>query len=137
VLDSWLADRAMANQIGRASRTYVAIHEQRIVGYYALASGGFDQVDAPSRFRRNMPDPIPVAILGRLAVDRQYQGAGIGAFLLRNAVLRAQQAADIVGSRGVLVHAIDENARAFYLRYGFVSSPTKPLTLVLAFAKAA
>ncbi|MBI4921779.1 MAG: GNAT family N-acetyltransferase [Devosia nanyangense] len=135
MLDRWLIERAWTNQVGRASRTYVVLHGGVVVGYYALASGGLDLAEAPSKFRRNMPDPIPVAVLGRLAVDQDFQGQGVGSCLLRNAVLRAQQAADIVGSHGILVHAIDESARAFYVHYGFVSSPAKPMTLVLAFAK--
>jgi GNAT superfamily N-acetyltransferase len=132
-LNDWLHNRALANQTSGASRSYVAVHRGRIVGYYALAAGGIALVDAPGRLRRNMPDPIPMAILGRLAVAEQFQGRGVGAFLLEDAIRRSQHAAEILAIRGVVVHAIDEAARGFYLRFGFVVSPTKPMTLLFSF----
>lgn len=134
-LDEWLKRRAMANQLSGASRTYVvsdASDGQRVVGYYCLASGALAVVDAPGAIRRNMPDPIPMAILGRLAVDASWQGRGLGVALLQDAVLRAAQAAAILGVRGVLVHAISAEAKAFYERHGFQTSPTQPMTLVLS-----
>ncbi|MDQ6436056.1 GNAT family N-acetyltransferase [Mesorhizobium sp. LHD-90] len=131
-LDQWLRRRAWTNQLGGASRTYVLTDDERVIGYYCLSSGALALAVAPGSFRRNMPDPIPMAILGRLAVDRHWQGKGIGTALLQDAVLRAGQAAEILGIRGLLVHAISEEARAFYLRYGFSSLQGNPLTLVLS-----
>ncbi|MEO3434973.1 GNAT family N-acetyltransferase [Inquilinus sp. CAU 1745] len=132
VLDDWLRRRARANQVTGASRTYVVAEELRVVGYYCLASGALDLAQAPGSVRRNMPDPIPMAILGRLAVDRHWQGKGLGAALLQDAVLRTSQAATIMGIRGILVHAISDAAKAFYERYGFAASPNYPMTLVLS-----
>jgi GNAT superfamily N-acetyltransferase len=131
-LDEWLRRRARANQVSGASRTYVVCEQVRVVGYYCLSSGGMAAGDAPGALRRNMPDPIPMAILGRLAIDRAWQGKGLGAALLQDAVLRAGQAAHIMGIRGVLVHAISEDAKAFYEHYGFTASPKHPMTLVLS-----
>lgn len=131
-LDDWLRRRAHANQASGASRTYVIAEEWRVVGYYCLASGALDLADAPSSVRRNMPDPIPMAVLGRLAIDRDWQGKGLGAALLQDAVLRSSQAADIMGIRGLLVHAISGEAKAFYEHYGFQCSPNHPMTLVLS-----
>jgi GNAT superfamily N-acetyltransferase len=91
---------------------------------------------SPGRVRRNMPDPIPVMVVGRLAVDREYQGRGIAQGLLRDAVLRTIQAAEIAGIRAILVHAISEEAKRFYLRHGFVESPVAPLTLMITVADA-
>lgn len=131
-LDLWLRKRARANQVSGASRTYVVADERRVVGYYCLSSGALDLVEAPGPVRRNMPDPIPMAILGRLAVDLDWQGKGLGAALLQDAVLRTGQAAEIMGIRGVLVHAISDEARLFYEHYGFVGSSHNPMILVLS-----
>lgn len=131
-LDDWLKRRARASQVSGASRTYVVSIGARVVGYYCLASGAIAVIDAPSAIRRNMPDPIPVTVLGRLAIDRSQQGKGIGTALLQDAVLRTMQAAAIVGTRGILVHAISEAARDFYARNGFVPSPANAMTLVLS-----
>ena len=131
-LDQWLHRRARANQVSGASRTYVVALEGRVVGYYCLSSGGLDLADAPGFIRRKMPDPIPVAVLSRLAVDQRWQGKGLGAALLQDAALRAAQAAAILGVRGLLVHAISEEAKGFYEHYGFAASPNNPMTLVLS-----
>lgn len=131
-LDDWLRRRARANQISGASRTYVVTDGQRVVAYYCLSSGALDLADAPGAVRRNMPDPIPMAILGRLAVDRQWQGKGVGVALLQDALLRSAQAASIMGIRGLLVHAISDAAKAFYQHHGFTASPKHPMTLVLS-----
>lgn len=130
-LDDWLRRRARANQAGGASRTFVTCDGNRVVAYYALASGAVKLPEAPGRFRRNMPDPIPVAILGRLAIDRSYQGRGIGRALVRDAGLRLLNAAEILGIRGVLVHAISDDARAFYEAVGFLPSPSDPMMLMV------
>ena len=129
-LDEWLVRRARSNQVSGASRTYILEDDGRVAGYYALASGAVSLVAAPGRFRRNMPDPIPVAVLGRLAIDRSFQGRGLGRALFRDAGLRISHAADAIGIRGVLVHAISESARDFYLALGLEASPLDPLTLM-------
>lgn len=130
-LDDWLRRRARANQASGASRTFVACEENRVVAYYALASGAVKQPEAPGRLRRNMPDPIPVAVLGRLAIDRNWQGRGLGRALVRDAGLRLLRAAEILGIRGLLVHAISEDAKAFYVALGFLPSPSDPMTLMV------
>lgn len=124
--------RARPNQVSGASRTYVAAEGQKVVGYYCLASGALALNEAPGKLKRNMPDPIPMSILGRLAIDRTWRGKGLGVALLQDAVIRTSEAADILGIRGLLVHAISEEAKAFYERFGFVSSPTQPMTLILS-----
>jgi GNAT superfamily N-acetyltransferase len=106
------------------------------VGYYALASGGVAQTAAPGRVRRNMPDPVPVMILGRLAVDRAWQGRSLGTSLLRDAVMRTLQAAGIAGIRAILVTAISEDAKRFYERRGFAVSPVDPMVLIITVADA-
>jgi GNAT superfamily N-acetyltransferase len=133
-LDDWLKRRARANQTSGASRTYVVCEEQRVVGYYALASGAVAIEEASSRLRRNMPDPVPVAVLGRLAVERSFQKHGLGRALMRDAATRVIQAADLIGIRGILVHAISPEARAFYLAVGFEPSPLEPMTLMATLA---
>ena len=131
-LNDWLKKRAYQNQLSGASRTYVVLEGKRVVGYYCLASGALELNDAPTQVRRNMPNPIPVAILGRLAVDKSCQGSGLGAALLQDAVVRTAQAGGILGIRGLLVHALSIEAKAFYENHGFVASPTHPMTLILS-----
>lgn len=130
-LDEWLRRRARANQLSGASRTYVICETRRVVGYYALASGAIAVESAPGRFRRNMPNPIPVAVLGRLAVDRNWQGRGIGRALFRDAAFRVASAADTIGIRGIAVHAISDEAKKFYLGLGFDASPREPMLLMV------
>jgi GNAT superfamily N-acetyltransferase len=135
-LDDWLRRRALPNEESGASRTYVVCAGPRVVGYYALAVGAVAHGEAPGRVKRNMPDPVPVMIIGRLAIDRDFQGKKIGPGLLRDAVLRTLQAADIAGVRALLVHAISERARKFYEDCGFIASPVDPLTLMITVAEA-
>ena len=135
-LDDWLKKRALANEVTGASRTYVVCADGRVVGYYALATGSVARGQAPGRIRRNMPDPVPVMILGRLAVDRAWRGRDLGRSLLRDAVLRTLQAATIGGIRAILVHAISDDATRFYQHYGFGASPVDPLTLMITLAEA-
>jgi len=130
-LDIWLTRRARANQISGASRTYVVCRKQRVVGYYALASGGIDLDAAPGRLRRNMPDPLPVVVLGRLAIARSEQGQGLGHALLRDASLRVLQAAERVGVALLIVHALSDRAKQFYLDRGFKESLLDPMTLMI------
>lgn len=130
-LDDWLKRRARANQASRASRTFVVCEDNRVVAYYALASGAVSAAEAPGKFRRNMPNPIPVAVLARLAVDHRYQGQGLGRGLFRDGALRVLNAAEAIGIRGIMVHAISDEARAFYLALGFDPSPFEPMTLMV------
>ena len=131
-LDEWLKRRARANQISGASRTYVVAEATRVVGYYCLASGALASGDAPGSIRRNMPDPVPMAVLGRLAVDCSWRGKGLGAALLQDAVIRTAQASGILGIRGLLAHALSVDAKAFYEHHGFIASSTQPMTLILS-----
>jgi GNAT superfamily N-acetyltransferase len=136
-LDDWLKRRALPNEESGASRTYVVCTEgMRVVGYYALANGAVALQGATGRIRRNMPDPIPVMVLGRLAMDAAFHGRGLGRSLLRDAILRTMQAAAIAGIRTLLVHAISEDAKRFYQRCGFGESPLDPLTLMITMADA-
>lgn len=135
VLENWLKQRARRNQQEGASRCYVVCAGEDVVGYYALAAGAVSHVQAPGHVRRNMPDPIPVVVLGRLAVHVDWAGQGIGAGLLKDAVLRALRLSQEMGIRALLCHAIDEDAKRFYLHHGFVASPIEPLTVLLNLAK--
>lgn len=131
-LAEWLQRRALANQASGGSKTYVVCSEAGdVVGYYALAPGAVTPQVATGAVRRNMPSPVPVFVLGRLAVHKDWSGMGIGSGLLKDALLRCVQAAEIVGGRAILCHAIDEEAKAFYLKHGFQQSPIEPLTVML------
>jgi GNAT superfamily N-acetyltransferase len=122
-LDDWLKRRALGNEKSGASRTYVVCAGKRVIGYYALANGAVAHTEVTGKVRRNMPEPILVMVPGRLAIDRGYHGRRLGAGLLRDAILRTLQAADIAGIRAILVHAISEDAKKFYERCGFSPSP--------------
>jgi GNAT superfamily N-acetyltransferase len=131
-LNHWLQHRALANHLSGASRTFVVADAQDCVhGYYALAAGAIAHETATGKVRRNMPDPIPVMVLTRLAVALGAQGAGLGAALLRDAVCRTLSVAQNAGVRALLVHALHAHARQFYEHYGFQPSPLHPLTLML------
>ncbi len=132
VLDDWLKRRAMVNQISGASRTFVTSDQnQRIYAYYAIAAGAVSHPIATSAVKRNMPDPVPVMVLARLAVDRRAQGIKLGASMLQDAVNRTVAVAQNAGVRALLVHAINEQAKKFYEHYGFQASPAHPMTLML------
>ena len=135
-LDEWLKRRARRNEAEGASRTFVICAGRRVIGYYCLAAGSILQTAATGRVRRNMPDPVPALLLGRLAVDRAWQGKGLGADLLSDAVLRAIGAAESVGVRAILVHAISDEAKKFYERHGFRPSPVEPMTLMITIEEA-
>lgn len=131
-LDDWLKRRALTNHLSGASRTFVvADADGCVVGYYAMAAGAVAHQQATPAVRRNMPDPLPVMVLARLAVDLRAQGIKLGAALLQDAVLRAQTVSDNTGVRALLVHALNEQARQFYAHYGFRESPLQPMTLML------
>lgn len=129
--------RAYANQLSGASRTFVVVDEQQtVVGYYALAAGAVSHQLATPAVRRNMPDPMPVMVLARLAVDQRAQGIKLGASLLQDAVKRCALVSQHAGIRALLVHALHDRAKQFYEHYGFQVSPFHPLTLMLRLQQA-
>lgn len=131
-LDSWLKRRARANHAAGASRTYVVTEGDQVIAYYCISAGGMNHADASGAIRRNMPDPIPMAIIGRLAVDENFQGRGLGPAMLNDAVIRIGHAAHIMGVRGIMVQAIDDDAKGFYEAFGFTPSATMPMLLTLS-----
>lgn len=131
-LDEWLKRRALTNQFSGASRTFVVTDQEgRVCGYYAMAAGAVSHQAATSRVRRNMPDPVPVMVLARLAVDRRAHGIKLGASLLLDAVGRAVSVSQHAGVRALLVHALHDRAKQFYVHHGFQQSPQHPMTLML------
>ena len=133
-LDDWLKRRAVKNQASGASRCFAVRDGRSVIGYYSLSAGGILQEAAPKPMRRNMPDPLPVLLLGRLAIDRRYHNQGLGRALLRDAMLRAVHVASDAGVFAILVHALSEQAKRFYLSRGFVESPLQPMTLIMTLA---
>lgn len=131
-LNQFLKKYALINQENEISRTYVATRGESVVGYYTLAFGSVSHGEATPSIKAELPQyPIPVILLARLAVDVREKGKGLGKGLLKDAMLRTLSAADIGGLRAMLTHAKDEDAKQFYLRYGFQESPIEPLTLML------
>lgn len=136
-LDEWLKRRALTNQLSGASRTFVvADPDGHVFGYYAMAAGAVSHHAATSGVRRNMPDPVPVMVLARLAVDHRAQGIQLGAALLQDAVHRAVAVSQNAGVRALLVHALHDRAKNFYEHYGFRESPQHPMTLMLRLSSA-
>lgn len=131
VLNDWLKRHALKNEDHGTSRTYVVCDRDRVIGYYVLAAGAVTREEAHSKVSRNSPEPVPVFVLGRLAVDVEWQKKGLGQDLLRDAVLRAVNAAETIAAKVLLVHAINDTAKAFYLKNGFLESPIQPMTLML------
>lgn len=134
-LDDWLKRRARANQVSGARRCFAVADDARVIAYYALASGSITHAEATSSLRRNMPAPVPVVTLARLAVDRSYQRSGLGRDLIQDAAKRVIAAADQIGIRGMIVHAISEEAKTYYLRHGLHQSPTNEMTLMISLAE--
>ena len=130
-LNDWLKRRALKNHASGASRCFVLCAGLTVVGYYSLSAGAISHAAAPKALRRNMPDPLPVLLLGRLAIDRRYHNRGLGRALLRDAMLRAVNVAGDAGIFALLVHALSDAARQFYLSRGFVASPLQPMTLMV------
>jgi len=131
-LNDWLKRFALTNQRNESARTYVVHRSGMVVGYYSISAGSVSVEEAPTRISKGLArHPIPVILLARLAVDKNEKGAGLGRALLKDALVRIAQAADIVGARAVLVHAIDEQASKFYLHFGFEPSPIHELQLML------
>ncbi len=136
-LTGWIRHTAKKSE-ARGARTFVVCAaKNRVIGYYALAAGAVDRVRSPSALSRNMPDPIPVIVLARLAVDKEWSGKGIGAGLLKDALRRALAVSQNVGARAMLLHAIDDEAAAFYRQYGFKPFASEPRTLFLPLEHAA
>ena len=133
VLDDWLKQKGLKNQALGAARTFVVCKKdtQQIAGFYSLATGSVNHTEATGNLRRNMPDPIPVIILARLAVDLSFRGKGLGADLLHDAVLRCYRVAENIGVRAIMVHALTEEAKNFYIHHGFKPSQTQERTLFL------
>ena len=130
-LNDWLLRRARANQLSGGSRTFVVCAgATRVVGYYCLSAYTVAHTQATGSIRRNMPDPVPMMLVGRLAVDRNLKGKGLGGALLKDAILRVVQIAEQAGVRGIVVHAISEDVKRFYAKWGFRESPTDPLALM-------
>jgi GNAT superfamily N-acetyltransferase len=130
-LDVWLQRRALRNQASGASRCFVIAEGTAVIGYYTLSAGSISHEAAPKSMRRNMPDPLPVLLLGRLAIDQRHQNRGLGQALLRDAMLRAVSVAHDTGVFAILLHALTEPAKRFYLSRGFVESPLQPMTLMM------
>jgi len=129
-LNRFLIRFALSNQQANASQTYVGLADDDVIGFYTLVVGEVRYDDAPERLTKGMAQhPVPIMLLARLGVSNDWQGKGVGAGLLRDAVLRTLQAADIAGIRALAVHAKDDKARSFYQRFDFVESPTDPLHL--------
>lgn len=130
-LNEWLRKRALKNQISGASRCFVICNHNKIIGYYSLSAGAINHESAPKTMRRNMPNPLPVLLLGRLAIDKNFHNQGLGSALLRDAMIRAVSVANEAGVFAILVHAISEQAKRFYLSRGFVESPLQTMTLMM------
>lgn len=131
-LDEWIKRRALINHLSGASRTFVVTDQEgRVYGYYAMAAGAVSHQAATGNARRNMPDPVPVMVLARLAADHRAQGIKLGASLLQDAVSRAVSVSQNAGVRALLVHALHDRAKLFYEHYGFQESPQHPMTLML------
>jgi GNAT superfamily N-acetyltransferase len=136
-LNEWLGKRAAKNQAIGASRTFVVTNGEIVIGYYCLCGAAIDRIELPKAKQRNMPDPIPAVLIGRLAVDLRYQGQKIGVSLLQDAICRIITASQSIGIAYILVHAVDDAAKRFYELNGFVAIPEQPLTLFLSVATAA
>src|SRR5262245_43266495 len=130
ILDDWLRFRALKSE-GRSARTYVVAQGRLVVAYYCISTGAEKRANIPAKLTRNMPEAVPLIILGRLAVDVNCQGKKIGAGMLKDALQRSLQISKIAGSRAVIVHAIDQNAMAYYLKYGFLEFPNGTKTMFL------
>ena len=131
-LDEWLKKRAFKNQQTGASRTFVLCNDKnKVAGYYCLSAGAISHEVAPKNLRRNMPNLLPIILLGRLAIDKQYHNRGLGSGLLRDALIRCVSVASNTRVFALLVHALSEPAKQFYLSRGFIESPLQPMTLMM------
>jgi GNAT superfamily N-acetyltransferase len=129
-LNRYLLRYAWSNQQAGAAQTYIGLAGDTVVGYHTLAVGQVSREQAPERLTKGLArHPVPIMLLARMAVDRRWQGQGVGKALLRDAMLRTLQAAEIAGIRAFAVHAKDETAKSFYERFDFIPSPTDPMHL--------
>ncbi len=137
-LDRYLADRALTNHLADLGRCYVCVDgdTDKVLGYYTLSAVAVEHADLPGKVRRNAPNPVPAVLMGRLAIDTQAQGSGLGRFLVRDAILSTLAAANRIGVRILLVHALHEPAATFYEKLGFKRSPTDQLHLYVLLADA-
>ena len=135
-LNDWLQRRALKNENSGASRTFVVCEDNTVIGYYSLAVGAIAREETSGKVRRNMPDPIPVMVLGRLAVDATWQSKQIGIGMLKDAIQRTLIVAEQAGIRALLVHALSDKARSFYQRWGFHATPTNDITLMITLDEA-
>ncbi len=135
-LNDWLQRRAIKNENSGASRTFVVCEDNTVMGYYSLTVGAIAREETSGKVRRNMPDPIPVMVLGRLTVDANWQGKQIGTGMLKDAIQRTLIVAEQAGIRALLVHALSDKARSFYQRRGFHESPTNDMTLMITLDEA-
>ncbi len=137
-LDRYLADRALTNHLADLGRCYVCVDgdTDKVLGYYTLSAVAVEHADLPGKVRRNAPNPVPAVLMGRLAIDTKAQGSGLGRFLVRDAILSTLAAADRIGVRILLVHALHEQAATFYEKLGFNRSPTDQLHLYVLLADA-
>lgn len=133
-LNDWLKKRAAKNNAADASRCFVICEDKKVVGYYSLSVGAINRGSAPKSMQRNMPDTLPVLVLGRLAVDKNYHNKGLGSGLLRDAMIRSVNIAQDAGVFAVLIHALSDEAKQFYISRGFVESPIVPMTLFMTLA---
>lgn len=133
-LNDWLKKRAAKNNAADASRCFVICDDNKVVGYYSLSAGAINRESAPKSMQRNMPDPLPVFVLGRLAIDKNYHNKGLGSALLRDAMIRSVNIAQDVGAFAILIHALSDQAKQFYISRGFVESPIQPMTLFMTLA---
>lgn len=130
-LNNWLKNTALKNEKNGGSRTFVVREGKKVIAYYTLAAGSVSYSEVPGKVRRNMPEPIPVMMLGRLAVDKSHQSKGIGKALLRDAMLRVIAISKQAGVKAMMLHALTEEIKRFYLRQGFIASPTNEMTLMI------
>lgn len=133
MLEDWLKQRALKSHQSGACRCFVVLSNNEVIGFYALAAGVVMHDQVPGNIRRNMPEPIPVVVLGRLAVHIDWVGHSVGAGLLKDAVLRSMRLSAEMGIRAMVCHAMTESAKTFYLKHGFVEFPTQPLTVMYRF----
>lgn len=134
-LNDWLKKRAARNNAADASRCFVICNKDKeVVGYYSLSAGAINRESAPKSMQRNIPNSLPVLVLGRLAIDQNYHNKDLGSALLRDAMIRSVNIARDAGVFAILIHALSENAKQFYISRGFIESPLQPMTLFMTLA---
>lgn len=131
-LNEWLRKKALKNHSTGISRVYVICAEEtnRVIGYYCLSTGSVQRNTVPGSYRRNAPESLPVVVLGRLAIDQSCAGKGLGVALLRDAIFRTENIALQVGVRALIVHALNDDVKSFYMKFAFAPSSINPLTLL-------